>query len=55
MAAGHARLWHKLHLATDADTGEIVAAELTGHDVDDDCRVERFLGHHAGPNRVTHR
>ncbi len=37
------RLWRKLHLATDADTGEIVAAELTGHDADDGGQVEALL------------
>jgi hypothetical protein len=37
------RLWRKLHIATDADTGEIVAAELTGHDVDDGGQVEALL------------
>src|SRR5918997_4316047 len=29
------RSWKKLHLGADADTGRIVAAELTGKDVDD--------------------
>ncbi len=37
------RLWRKLHLATDADTGEIVAAELTGQDADDGGQVEALL------------
>lgn len=37
------RLWRKLHLATDADTGEIVAATLTGHDADDGGQVEALL------------
>lgn len=43
------RLWRKLHLATDADTGEIVAAELTGHDVDDGGQVEALLEGYGGP------
>jgi len=37
------RLWRKLHLATSADTGELVAAELTGYDADDGgrhCQVD---------------
>jgi hypothetical protein len=43
------RLWRKLHLATDADTGEIVAAELTGHDVDDGGQVEALLDRYGSP------
>ena len=43
------RLWRKLHLATDADTGEIVAAELTGHDADDGGQVEGLLDGYGGP------
>ena len=43
------RLWRKLHLATDADTGEIVAAELTGHDADDGGQVEALLDSYGGP------
>jgi hypothetical protein len=42
------RMWRKLHLATDADTGEIVAAELTGHDVDDGGQVEALLESYGG-------
>jgi hypothetical protein len=37
------RMWRKLHLATDADTGEIIAAELTGQDADDGGQVEALL------------
>jgi hypothetical protein len=33
------RAWRKLHLATDADTGRIVATEPTGHNVDDGSQV----------------
>lgn len=43
------RLWRKLHLATGADTGEIVAAELTGHDVDDGGQVAALLDRCGGP------
>jgi hypothetical protein len=43
------RLWRKLHLATDADTGEIVAAELTGQDADDGGQVEALLDGCGGP------
>jgi hypothetical protein len=37
------RSWRKLHLATDADTGRIVATELTGHNVDDGSQVGPLL------------
>jgi hypothetical protein len=37
------RGWRKLHLATDADTGWIVASELTDKDVDDGSRVGPLL------------
>jgi hypothetical protein len=37
------RSWRKLHLGVDADTGEIVAAELTSNDVDDGSRVGPLL------------
>ncbi|MBC7977557.1 MAG: IS5 family transposase [Myxococcales bacterium] len=43
------RLWRKLHLATNADTGEIAATELTGHDADDGGQVEALLGGYGGP------
>jgi Transposase DDE domain len=33
------RSWRKLHLATDADTGRIVASVLTDHDADDGAQV----------------
>jgi hypothetical protein len=32
------RTWRKLHIGVDAGTGEIVAVELTAHDVDDGGR-----------------
>ena len=38
-----------LHLATDADTGRIVAAALTGHDVDDGSRTGSLLDQVDGP------
>src|SRR5215217_3386515 len=37
------RSWKKLHLGLDADTGRIVAAMLTDHDVDDASRVGPLL------------
>src|SRR4029450_7947877 len=37
------RSWRKLHLGRDADTGQIVAATLTTHDVDDGSQVGRLL------------
>jgi hypothetical protein len=39
----------KLHLATDADTGRIVASALTDRDVDDGSRVGPLLGQAGGP------
>jgi hypothetical protein len=43
------RSWRKLHLATDADTGRIVATELAGHDVDDGRQVGPLLNGVDGP------
>ena len=43
------RSWRKLHLGLDADTGEIVAAELTPNDVDDGSQVGPLLDRTAGP------
>lgn len=37
------RSWRKLHLATDADTGRIVASALTDKDADDGSRVGPLL------------
>jgi Transposase DDE domain len=37
------RSWKKLHLATDADTGRIVASALTGNEADDGSRVGPLL------------
>src|SRR4051794_19726562 len=38
------RSWRKLHLATDADTGRIVASVLTDKDADDGSQVGPLLG-----------
>ncbi len=43
------RGWRKLHLATDADTGRIVASALTGHDADDGSQVGPLLDQVDGP------
>src|SRR3954452_24852004 len=43
------RSWRQLHLGRDADTGRIVAATLTPHDVDDGSQVGPLLDHVAGP------
>ena len=43
------RSWRKLHIGLDAETGEIIAAELTTNDVDDASRVSPLLGQVAGP------
>lgn len=43
------RGWRKLHLATDADTGRIVASELTDKDADDGAQVGCLLDQVDGP------
>jgi hypothetical protein len=43
------RGWKKLHLATDADTGRIVASALTDKDADDGSRVGPLLDRVQGP------
>ena len=37
------RVWRKLHLAVDADTGEIVASDLTSHRTRDGAQVSSLL------------
>jgi DDE family transposase/SOS response associated peptidase (SRAP) len=43
------RCWRKLHLGVDADTGEIVAADVTSNDVDDGSQVGPLLDQVARP------
>src|SRR5829696_2698230 len=43
------RSWRKLHLGVDADTGQIVAAALTGREADDGAQVGPMLDQVAGP------
>jgi hypothetical protein len=43
------RSWRKLHLATDADTGHIVASALTDKDADDGSQVGPLLEQVDGP------
>src|SRR5919202_5243909 len=43
------RAWRKLHLGVDADTGRIVAAVLTTHDVDDGSQVGPLLDQVEAP------
>ena len=43
------RAWRTLHIGTDADTGEIVAARLTGSDACDASQVGPWLDQVAGP------
>ena len=43
------RAWRVLHLATDADTGRIVASVLTDKDADDGSQVGTLLDHVDGP------
>ena len=38
------RAWRKLHIGIDADSGEIVAFDLTDKDVDDASHAESLLG-----------
>ena len=49
------RTWRKLNLATDADTGRIVASVLAGHDADDGGQVGRLLERSGRTCRVPHR
>lgn len=41
--------WRKLHIGVDADTGQIVASALTGHDEDDSPQVGSLLDQVVGP------
>ena len=43
------RSWRKLHIGVDAETGQILASELTGSDVDDGSQVEPLLDQITGP------
>jgi Transposase DDE domain len=43
------RAWRKLPIGLNAETGEIVAADLTTNDVDDASQVGSLLGQVAGP------
>src|SRR3954463_9921479 len=42
------RSWRKMHIGVDADTGRIVASELTPHDGDDGSQVGPLLDQVAG-------
>ena len=48
-AARARRCWRKLHIGVDADTGQIIAAELTRQDVDDGSQVGPLLEQIARP------
>jgi hypothetical protein len=43
------RAWCKLHIGVDAETGQILASELTTSDVDDGSQVEPLLDQITGP------
>jgi hypothetical protein len=43
------RSWRKLHIGIDAETGQILASELTPHDVDDGSQVEALLDQITAP------
>ncbi len=55
---GTRRSWRKLHIAVDADTGQIAAAALTTSDVDDASQIGAFLlmagPEPLGPVRLRH-
>jgi Transposase DDE domain len=42
------RSWRKLHIGVDAETGQILASELTTHDVDDGSQVGSLLDQVTG-------
>src|SRR5689334_19087573 len=48
-AARPRRSWRKLHIGVDADTGQIIAAELTRKDADDGSQVGPLLEQIARP------
>jgi hypothetical protein len=43
------RSWRKLHIGVDAETGQILASELTTSDVDDGAQVEPLLDQITSP------
>ena len=43
------RSWRKLHIGLDADSGQILASELTSSDVDDGSQVEPLLDQITAP------
>jgi hypothetical protein len=43
------RSWRKLHVGLDTNTGRIIAARLTNHDVDDAAQVEPLLDQVPAP------
>jgi hypothetical protein len=43
------RSWRKLHIGVDAESGQILASELTSHDVDDGSQVEPLLDQITAP------
>jgi hypothetical protein len=46
---GRRRSWRKLHIGVDAETGQILASELTSSDVDDGSQVGPLLEQIPGP------
>ena len=43
------RSWRKLHIGVDADTGQILAAELTGPEIDDGSQIGPLLDQVGSP------
>ena len=48
------RQWRKLHLALDADSGEIIAHVMTDQDAGDATQVEALLRPDRRPHRPVH-
>ncbi|WP_445504350.1 IS5 family transposase, partial [Microvirga sp. G4-2] len=42
------RSWRKLHIGIDASTGQMLASELTAHDVEDGSQIEALLDQISG-------
>jgi hypothetical protein len=43
------RAWRKLHIGVDAETGQILASELTSSDIDDGSQIKPLLDQIPGP------
>src|SRR5882672_10622512 len=43
------RSWRKLHIGIDADSGEVLAVEVSGREIDDAAVADKLLGQIADP------